>query len=507
MSATYWQIPLGHLDVTVWDPNLDIDSDNNNGTNYPDNSDWEEYLEDNGYGLGKFVFPTATYYTPLRLRLTPGLNPLIEDVQVRLNFPGAGQSGVLHMWNTYAADPARVDDDVPDGGNRLIPGSVYSLSDLNYDSGNGAVTIYIDAISTFPNHDTKQHVINNGKSDDRIRATLVDPGNGDLAFDEVKYMIVNEDTFYPHLNQKVVLRSAMASEGVYDQADLPQYALKRLTSDELDALFGEGSDILDLIGGTTSVPGLETAIYRDHVTGQYVLAFAGTNDSEDWIDNLRQNMTVPAAQYEAAMRIADAMNRLEVFLESGMYFTGHSLGGGLASAGAVVTGQNAYTFNAAGLRRDTLMAWDPVAGAHTDQEIYPGSLYNYDNASWYVDAYYLDWDILSFIQDQIPAVDRVNILATFFPTLSSATVDLFQPAIGNRFVMDGPLDAEMLAYTLFAGVLTPSKVLNAILAGSVPLILMSAAHTTDYYHYGLMVDESTGWDIFGVPLPLDTLPG
>jgi hypothetical protein len=41
-----------------WDVDLDIDSNNNSGLKIPERSDWEEYLEDNRYGIGKLTYPT-----------------------------------------------------------------------------------------------------------------------------------------------------------------------------------------------------------------------------------------------------------------------------------------------------------------------------------------------------------------------------------------------------------------------------------------------------------------
>lgn len=164
-----------------------------------------------------------------------------------------------------------------------------------------------------------------------------------------------------------------------------------------------------------------------------------------------------------------------------MTTTGHSLGGGLSSAAVVAAGIMADTFNAAGLRIETLYVWPngvPVVGT---QELYPGSVNRYYNAGSLIDAYYLDWDSLSFVQDGTP----------------------LQNAIGNRKKMEGSLDEQMaIAWAMspfvgFAASWFVSPPLSTIAALGYPGYLMGLAHTSHYYLYGLMVDEATGWDIYG----------
>ena len=81
-------------------------------------------------------------------------------------------------------------------------------------------------------------------------------------------------------------------------------------------------------------------------------------------------------------RAQDVANRVDLKSGGQVSFTGHSLGGGLASAAAVSTGQPATTFNAAGLSHSTVSEPKPAA----------------------VDAYYVDGDVLSGAQDNRGAV-------------------------------------------------------------------------------------------------------
>jgi|694.fasta_scaffold00010_116 hypothetical protein len=177
------------------------------------------------------------------------------------------------------------------------------------------------------------------------------------------------------------------------------------------------------------------------------------------------------------MRIGRVLQVLDNF-ENNTVFTGHSLGGGLASAASVVSGFRADTFNAAGLLRSTLQRTslgNPYPGN-------PIELARYDNASELIDAYYLDWDILSTVQDSIWSL---------------------QDAIGYRQIMDGPLDFQIIvspvniAGQLIDGLASGSGWLSVFTSLGATGVLMGKCHTTYYYHYGLMVDETTGWDIYG----------
>lgn len=103
---------------------------------------------------------------------------------------------------------------------------------------------------------------------------------------------------------------------------------------------------------SSDASGFQAAIYTDG-NGRYVLAFAGTEFSSgsDWATNLGQGLGFGTAQYRDAMALAQ-----EASAEWGdqLVITGHSLGGGLASAGSLASGNPAVTFNAAGLSDQTL---------------------------------------------------------------------------------------------------------------------------------------------------------
>ena len=100
--------------------------------------------------------------------------------------------------------------------------------------------------------------------------------------------------------------------------------------------------------------GFKAALYQSSFERppKLVIAYAGTENGPDWKTNFRQGIGLKDAQYDRAMSLATSVaNSLDPFY---IETTGHSLGGGLASAATVVTGIKGYTFNAAGLHTNTV---------------------------------------------------------------------------------------------------------------------------------------------------------
>lgn len=105
--------------------------------------------------------------------------------------------------------------------------------------------------------------------------------------------------------------------------------------------------------------GFRAGIYTDG-DGNHVLAFAGSNDLNDWTGaNFRQGVGWDSEQYDQAVQLAQ--------LASSAYgdelaITGHSLGGGLAAVAAMAVDGAAVTFNASGVHDRTIegLGLDPA---------------------------------------------------------------------------------------------------------------------------------------------------
>jgi len=122
--------------------------------------------------------------------------------------------------------------------------------------------------------------------------------------------------------------------------------------------------------------GIRMRVYERAVDGvvvEYVLAGAGTQftSADDWMNNATQlvGMSVQYAKF------AETSKEIQAFAgKKGMEltFVGHSLGGGLAAYGAMVTGGLSLTFNPAGVSlftRDQGTTLESLAAAKIDAYI------------------------------------------------------------------------------------------------------------------------------------------
>ena len=87
--------------------------------------------------------------------------------------------------------------------------------------------------------------------------------------------------------------------------------------------------------------------YRNKKTGELVVAFRGTEPEwRDIVADINQLQHGYSDQYKRAQKLAE---RLEAGGVNSVTYTGHSLGGGLATTAAASTRQESVTFNAAAL--------------------------------------------------------------------------------------------------------------------------------------------------------------
>ncbi|MEM7689438.1 MAG: Mbeg1-like protein [Pseudomonadota bacterium] len=141
----------------------------------------------------------------------------------------------------------------------------------------------------------------------------------------------------------------------------------------------------DMLSSPTSE--FRAEVYVQEINGQtsYTVAFRGSTPTQsDWAANGRQAVGLETDHYNRALEIGES---LVVPEGSRVSVTGHSLGGGLASAAAIAAELDATTFNAAGLHSTTISAAQEIAAAD-------GRIDAPD-----ISAVYVRGDVLSMLQD------------------------------------------------------------------------------------------------------------
>jgi hypothetical protein len=126
--------------------------------------------------------------------------------------------------------------------------------------------------------------------------------------------------------------------------------------------------------------GFYAQMYKNDLTGEYTLAFRGTDDIYDWISNVEQGFSMLSPQYASAAQIGVLLNGCKEKVN----IVGHSLGGGLATVVGLQTGFPTYTYNQA-----------DISQGMVDQ--YKLDVSKSDN----ITAYYMDGEILTTKQNEI----------------------------------------------------------------------------------------------------------
>ncbi len=212
-------------------------------------------------------------------------------------------------------------------------------------------------------------------------------------------------------SRPIDLQLAEICKSVTDPDDAGPAGWNRVDS---QVLMSQGIDPAALEDPAT---GFRAGIFTDG-DGRYVLAFSGSNDGQDWLNNLAQGQGLPAAQYAQAVQLASQAQA--AFGQDGnLVITGHSLGGGLAAIASAETGAAAVTFNAAGVHDDTLRAFgmDPDT---VKQEAEDGQ----------IRAYSVDGEFLSSLQDH-----RGVVLGVL--TAGGVLASMINPFLGGPVAAEG----------------------------------------------------------------------
>lgn len=194
------------------------------------------------------------------------------------------------------------------------------------------------------------------------------------------------------IEQRNDITAALVNHDVYFDRSVPQILPTRVRR----------ISVHDDNGPTQS--GFFGALYQDKLCDRYLAADRGTEMGitgralVDWTHNVRQAFGLRSKQYEEAISWGKSLACH--YPPRQLVFTGHSLGGGLASAQtSVVQDSTAVTFDPAGLHNKTVARHDAVP-------------------AWSrVKSYYVEGEMLSVIQEMLR--NGIN-FATRIPLIGNA---------------------------------------------------------------------------------------
>jgi len=217
--------------------------------------------------------------------------------------------------------------------------------------------------------------------------------------EEVK-MIVAEST-----NNQILLKRSIPVDETVNRAhmssciyearqfcnEIKTANIRRMNDNEYER-FGINKENLNI-----SITGLKSDVFINTDTGDITMAFAGTDSGSfkelllDGIANVSQPLS-PTFQYDDIEQMVLGLSIRAEELGVNLSFTGHSLGGGLASYASLITGREATTFNAAGL------------GLYYQLQTGLTNLENSNNQDELIEAVFVQGEILSRVQDAIPGL-------------------------------------------------------------------------------------------------------
>jgi Protein of unknown function (DUF2974) len=180
--------------------------------------------------------------------------------------------------------------------------------------------------------------------------------------------------------QPQVRELALLSADVYRDVAIPPSGYRVAVDGDLAKLGLKPSDLTS----TQSPFRARVYVKGAGADAQYVVAFRGSTSGSDWRSNFQQGLGLSSDHYRKALAIG---SKLALATNANITITGHSLGGGLASATAIASGRNAATFNSAGLSDATIKQARNIHDA--------SNVRTTDSVS----AYYVRGEILSTLQD------------------------------------------------------------------------------------------------------------
>lgn len=176
--------------------------------------------------------------------------------------------------------------------------------------------------------------------------------------------------------------AAAAADDAYHDAAAPE-AGKGLPS-HVERIKDTRSEGFSEVFDDNKASGFYAALYKNSKSGVYMVAFRGTEGWKDVLADIAQGLGIPTKQYRLAIRLAS--NAARIYGDR-VLLVGHSLGGGLAAAASMVTGQRSFVYNAAGVHPFTVGI---------------GKSITYDRRL--IQHYHLSTDILTFAQSALPVM-------------------------------------------------------------------------------------------------------
>ena len=434
LPATQNEVDVGEFSGPIgdWLLDLDIDSDNNNMLELPDGSEWEEQIEEHEFSIGKLVEARAARFTPVRIRLNIKALKQLDDTprtldDIRVTLATENAKGVIRLFSKPQIDKR---DDV-DG--LLHPEKELQLEELNFDPATGVATIWIEAVEAAPGLDTKGAIDQHGRPDMFLRATLLGIRKTELAIDRVKYLPVDQASFFPtfidpnnrHIRNSfpaIFVNGSGGLSGTMKQLPPEQsktYGFRLVTEEEfaselaiskhdeltkkylIDVIYNK----TDLIPISFGVTGFQVGLYRDYSFGDYTLAFQ--NSLKDkctqlyftfaQLDNSSYYFERRGADYISYRNHAERLSYYLGFEDfavglPGLQLAGVGIGGDLALFGALGSGLHADTYNTKpfpGEMVKTIVARDDPAQKKLI-ECVSGSLSRLDRAREFITAYFVD---------------------------------------------------------------------------------------------------------------------
>ncbi|MDO4551326.1 MAG: hypothetical protein Q4C96_08765 [Planctomycetia bacterium] len=355
----------------------------------------EEFLEDHPYGIGKMILvdKNAQHFIPFTLTLSEDIfsDYTADYLHTTLTFDycnALGQANAIYI-SQVDKDPVNLfHQNLP-----VLPNVPYSIYNLGFSRNNLSQTFYIEPLTPVRDElggfvqdsPLSSEQLNSFLGTESLSAFLqVELLVKDLREEEssppivqvndsVKYFVTTKGSFYDRFIHNEALRAAVVSSAVYSNVNLQHLGLQKLSSSQLSS-FTAFTSMRDILAGNSHPDGLGCGVYHDYHSGKNILVFEGTTMTsyEDWENNIRQGLGHSTVQYNAALTIGRALSEW-TYQETPIFkpdapldwiITGHSLGGGLATAAGIAANinndlhvrNNAFrviTFNAAWVRPET----------------------------------------------------------------------------------------------------------------------------------------------------------